>query len=654
MVVGFSKASLFFGGRAIFNEISFQVNPGDRIGLVGRNGAGKSTLLKLIAGDYALDEGSKNMAKDMRIGFLRQDLAMDMEKSIMDIARSAFDEIMRINERMEEINKEFEVRTDYESDAYMRLIEELSTLSERFGLLGGDNLDESVELVLKGLGFTPEVFHNKLNTFSGGWRMRAELARLLLQKPDLLLLDEPTNHLDIESIMWLEQHLSDGNQTLMVVSHDRTFLDNVTTRTIEITMGKAYDFNAPYTKYLSLRADLREKQLATAKNQEREIKQTEELIERFRAKASKASFAQSLIKKLDRMERIEVDEEDTSAMHFRFQPAPRSGKVVAKAEGVKKTYDDNQVLRGVDLEIERGDRMAFVGQNGQGKSTLVKALLKEIKAEGTIELGHNVMVGYFAQDQADELDGNKTALQTIEDASPEEMRKHARSMLGAFMFRGEDVEKKVKVLSGGERGRLALCKLLLKPINFLVMDEPTNHLDMTSKDVLKQSLVQFDGTLLVVSHDREFLEGLVTKTVEFRDHQVKTLLGGIDYYLEQRKLESMRQVEAKTAKKEAQKELAPTQESNLDYKAKKQAEKDLKSLTRKLEQVEEEIETLEGELGNWDKQLADPEACKELMADPDFYPKYEQKKAVVNGKMEEWEKINTQKELLEEQLSSVS
>jgi len=654
MVVGLSKASLFFGGRAIFNEISFQINPGDRIGLVGRNGAGKSTLLKLIAGDYALDEGSKNMAKDMRIGFLRQDLAMDMEKSIMEIARSAFDEIMRINERMEEINKEFEIRTDYESDSYMRLIEELSTLSERFGLLGGDNLDESVELVLKGLGFTPDVFHNKLNTFSGGWRMRAELARLLLQKPDLLLLDEPTNHLDIESIMWLEQHLSESNQTLMVVSHDRTFLDNVTTRTIEITMGKAYDFNAPYTKYLTLRADLREKQLATAKNQEREIKQTEELIERFRAKASKASFAQSLIKKLDRMDRIEVDQEDTSTMHFRFQPAPRSGKVVAKAERVVKTYDDNQVLRGVDIEIERGDRMAFVGQNGQGKSTLVKALLKEIKAEGTIELGHNVLVGYFAQDQADELDGNKTALQTIEDASPEEMRKHARSMLGAFMFRGEDVEKKVKVLSGGERGRLALCKLLLKPINFLVMDEPTNHLDMNSKDVLKQSLHQFDGTLLVVSHDREFLEGLVTKTVEFRDHQVKTLLGGIDYYLEQRKLESMRQVEAKTAKKEAQKELAPTQESNLDYKAKKQAEKDLKSLTRKLEQVEEEIETLEGELGNWDKQLADPEACKELMADPDFYPKYEQKKAVVNGKMEEWEKINTQKELLEEQLSSVS
>jgi len=654
MVVGLSKASLFFGGRAIFNEISFQINPGDRIGLVGRNGAGKSTLLKLIAGDYALDEGSKNMAKDMRIGFLRQDLAMDMEKSIMEIARSAFDEIMRINERMEEINKEFEIRTDYESDSYMRLIEELSTLSERFGLLGGDNLDESVELVLKGLGFTPDVFHNKLNTFSGGWRMRAELARLLLQKPDLLLLDEPTNHLDIESIMWLEQHLSESNQTLMVVSHDRTFLDNVTTRTIEITMGKAYDFNAPYTKYLTLRADLREKQLATAKNQEREIKQTEELIERFRAKASKASFAQSLIKKLDRMDRIEVDQEDTSTMHFRFQPAPRSGKVVAKAERVVKTYGDNQVLRGVDIEIERGDRMAFVGQNGQGKSTLVKALLKEIKAEGTIELGHNVLVGYFAQDQADELDGNKTALQTIEDASPEEMRKHARSMLGAFMFRGEDVEKKVKVLSGGERGRLALCKLLLKPINFLVMDEPTNHLDMNSKDVLKQSLHQFDGTLLVVSHDREFLEGLVTKTVEFRDHQVKTLLGGIDYYLEQRKLESMRQVEAKTAKKEAQKELAPTQESNLDYKAKKQAEKDLKSLTRKLEQVEEEIETLEGELGNWDKQLADPEACKELMADPDFYPKYEQKKAVVNGKMEEWEKINTQKELLEEQLSSVS
>lgn len=653
MVVSFNKASLFFGGRAIFNEISFQINPGDRIGLVGRNGAGKSTLLKLIAGDYSLDEGSKNMAKEVRIGFLRQDLAMDMEKTITEIARSAFDEIMRINERMEEINKEFEVRTDYESDSYTRLIEELSLLSERFGILGGDNLDESVELVLKGLGFTQDTFHNKLNTFSGGWRMRAELARLLLQKPDLLLLDEPTNHLDIESIMWLEQHLSESNQTLMVVSHDRTFLDNVTTRTIEVTMGKAYDFNAPYSRYLTLREELREKQLATAKNQEREIKQTEELIERFRAKASKASFAQSLIKKLDRMERIEVDDMDTSAMHFKFQPAPRSGKVVVKAEGVKKSYGDLQVLRGVDLEVERGDRVAFVGQNGQGKSTLVKALLKEIPADGLMELGHNVMVGYFAQDQADALDGSKTALQTIEDASPEEMRKHARSMLGAFMFRGEDVDKKVKVLSGGERGRLALCKLLLNPINFLVMDEPTNHLDMNSKDVLKQSLQAFDGTLLVVSHDREFLEGLVTKTIEFRDHKVKTILGGIEYYLEQRKLESMREVEAKTAQKNIQKAKEEVA-SSMDYKERKQLEKDLRSVVRKLEEVEQEIENLEEEINAWDEQLADPQECKELMADPDFYPKYEEKKSVISGKMELWEQLNEEKEALESQLSQAS
>ena len=650
MVVSFNKASLFFGGRAIFNEISFQINPGDRIGLVGRNGAGKSTLLKLIAGDYALDEGSKNMAKEMRIGFLRQDLAMDMEKSIMQIARSAFDEIMRINERMEEINMEFEVRTDFESDSYILLIEELSLLSERFGILGGDNLDESVELVLKGLGFTQDTFHNKLHTFSGGWRMRAELARLLLQKPDLLLLDEPTNHLDIESIMWLEQHLSESNQTLMVVSHDRTFLDNVTTRTIEVAMGKAYDFNTPYSKYLTLRQELREKQLATAKNQERQIKQTEELIERFRAKASKASFAQSLIKKLDRMERIEVDDMDTSAMHFKFQPAPRSGKVVVKAEGVKKSYGDLQVLRGVDLEVERGDRVAFIGQNGQGKSTLVKALLKEIPAEGLMELGHNVMVGYYAQDQADALDGNKTALQTIEDASPEEMRKHARSLLGAFMFRGGDVDKKVKVLSGGERGRLALCKLLLNPINFLVMDEPTNHLDMNSKDVLKQSLQSFDGTLLVVSHDREFLEGLVTKTIEFRDYKVKTILGGIEYYLEQRKLESMREVEAKSAQKNIQK--AKEEAANgLDYKERKRLEKDLRSVVRKLEEVEQEIENLEEEINTWDEQLADPQECKALMANPDFYPKYEEKKSVVTGKMEIWEQLNEEKEALESQLS---
>ncbi|REK60919.1 MAG: ABC transporter ATP-binding protein [Bacteroidetes bacterium] len=651
-MLALNKASLFFGGRDIFDAIGFQINPGDRIGLVGRNGAGKSTLLKLIAGDYSLDEGSISKAKEVRIGFLRQDLKMDMDKSIVEIARSAFDELTRINERIEEINKEFEVRTDYESESYAALIDELSELSERFGLLGGDSIDADVELVLKGLGFTPETFEKPLHTFSGGWRMRAELARLLLQKPELLLLDEPTNHLDIESIMWLEKHLSESNQTLMVVSHDRTFLDNVTTRTIEITLGKAYDFNAPYTRYVELRADLREKQLATAKNQEREIKQTEELIERFRAKASKASFAQSLIKKLERMERIEVDQEDTSAMHFKFQPAPRSGKVVAKAEGVRKAYGENLVLRGVDLEIERGDRVAFVGQNGQGKSTLVKALLKEISAEGMLELGHNVQVGYFAQDQADELDGNLTALQTIENAAPEEMRKHARSLLGSFMFRGEDVEKKVKVLSGGERGRLALCKLLLKPINFLVMDEPTNHLDMNSKDVLKKSLLSFDGTLLVVSHDREFLEGLVTKTVEFRDQRVKTLLGGIDYYLEQRKLEDMRAVEAKSATEKKSKKGQKKDDGQLGYKERKQLEKDIRSLSRKLADVEAEIENLEEILEDWDAKLADADSYMELMKDPDFYPKYEKKKEELASKMNLWEDIQIEKDQLEQQLPS--
>ena len=619
---------------------------------MGRNGAGKSTLLKLIAGDYSLDEGSISKAKEVRIGFLRQDLKMDMDKSIVEIARSAFDELTRINTRIEEINKAFEVRTDYENESYAALIDELSELSERFGLLGGDSIDADVELVLKGLGFTPETFEKPLHTFSGGWRMRAELARLLLQKPELLLLDEPTNHLDIESIMWLEKHLSESNQTLMVVSHDRTFLDNVTTRTIEITLGKAYDFNAPYTRYVELRADLREKQLATAKNQEREIKQTEELIERFRAKASKASFAQSLIKKLERMERIEVDQEDTSAMHFKFQPAPRSGKVVAKAEDVRKAYGENLVLRGVDLEIERGDRMAFVGQNGQGKSTLVKALLKEISAEGMLELGHNVQVGYFAQDQADELDGNLTALQTIENAAPEEMRKHARSLLGSFMFRGEDVEKKVKVLSGGERGRLALCKLLLKPINFLVMDEPTNHLDMNSKDVLKKSLLSFDGTLLVVSHDREFLEGLVTKTVEFRDQRVKTLLGGIDYYLEQRKLENMRAVEAKSATEKKSKKAQKKDDGQLGYKERKQLEKDIRSLSRKLADVEAEIENLEGTLEDWDAKLAEADSYMELMKDPDFYPKYEKKKEELASKMNQWEDIQIEKDQLEQQLPS--
>lgn len=619
---------------------------------MGRNGAGKSTLLKLIAGDYSLDAGSMSMAKEVRIGFLRQDLKMDMHKTIVQIARSAFEEVERINVRIEEINAEFAVRTDYESDSYGQLIGEISDLSERFGMLGGDSLDADVELVLKGLGFVPEVFDQPLNTFSGGWRMRAELARLLLQKPELLLLDEPTNHLDIESIMWLEKHLGESSQTLMVVSHDRTFLDNVTNRTIEVSMGKSYDFNASYSKYVSLRAEIREKQIAAAKNQAKEIKQTEELIERFRAKASKASFAQSLIKKLDKMDRIELDQEDTTSMNFKFQPTPRSGKVVAKAEGVSKSYGDKLVLRGVDLEVERGDRVAFVGQNGQGKSTLVKALLKEITAEGTMELGHNVQVGYFAQDQADELDGDRTTLQTIEDASPEDMRKNARSLLGSFMFRGEDADKKVRVLSGGERGRLALCKLLLQPINFLVMDEPTNHLDMNSKDVLKKSLLGFDGTLLVVSHDREFLEGLVTKTIEFRDHEVKTLLGGIEFYLEQRKLENMREVEAKTAVAKAKKsEAKKVDEDGVSYKDRKQLEKHKRNLTKKLDKVEEEIEDLEAQIKTWDDQLADANGYIELMKDAEFYPKYEQKKAKLEAEMELWEKVNIEKEELEQRYS---
>lgn len=652
MIISLSKASLHFGGRTLFDEISFQINPGDRIGLVGRNGAGKSTLLKLIAGDYALDGGSMSKSKESRLGFLRQDLKMDMDKSIRAIAKSAFDEVTAITARMEEINQELTTRTDYESDGYSKIIDELSELSTRFGLLGGDNLEGEIEHVLKGLGFDPVEFDNALHTFSGGWKMRAELARLLLQKPDLLLLDEPTNHLDIESIMWLERHLTESNQTTVVVSHDRTFLDQVTNRTLEIALGKAYDFNVPYSKYVGLRAEIKEKQLAAAKNQEREIKQTEMLIDKFRAKANKASFAQSLIKKLDRMERIEVDEEDTAAMHFKFQPAPRSGKVVCKASNVSKCYGDKQVLSGVDLEMERGDRVAFIGQNGQGKTTLVKALLKEITAEGTMELGHNVQVGYFAQDQADELDGTKNVLQTIEDAAPEDMRKHARSLLGAFMFRGEDVEKKVRVLSGGERGRLALCKLLLKPINFLVMDEPTNHLDMVSKDVLKQSLQSFDGTLLVVSHDREFLEGLVTKVVEFRDAQVKTHLGGIEYYLEQRKMADMRQVEMRTVThQEAAKKDKPKGGS---YKERKEFEKKLRSLTRQLTQVEEKIENLEEQIGAWDSALADPEECKKLLADPEFYPTYEQKKAELDALMNSWEDLNIQKETAASSLQQLS
>lgn len=646
--------SLSFGGHDVFTDIAFQINNGDRIGLVGRNGAGKSTLLRLIAGEYTPDSGNVSTPSEFRLAYLKQELLKQPGLTVLQLAEKAFDEIKRIEKRLDDINHELVIRIDYESQSYHDLLDELHELNERFTMMHGHTYLADIEKILKGLGFAQEDFKKPLATFSGGWQMRAELARLLLMYPDLLLLDEPTNHLDIESIIWLEEYLAQSNQTVVVVSHDRTFLDNVTNRTIEISLGRTYDFNCAYTKYVQQRAEIMEKQLSAQKNQQKEIQQTEMLINKFRAKASKASFAQSLIKKLDKMDRIEVDVDDTRSMHFRFPPAPRSGKVIVQAENLEKHYGENQVFKNVGLEIERGQRVAFVGQNGQGKSTLVKILTEKLAHGGHLELGHNVQIGYYAQDQADSLDGNKTVLATIEDAANEEMRKRARDLLGSFMFSGDDATKKVKVLSGGERGRLAMCKLLLQPINFLVMDEPTNHLDMRAKDVLKQALLQFDGTLLVVSHDREFLEGLVNRVYEFRDGKVTPYLGGIEYFLEQRKLDSMRTLEKRSEEKAAAIAEAAASPNKSSFAERKELEKTSKKLANRVAKVEAEIATTEGDIAKLDAALTDPAKFKELSKDPDYYAKYEAKKKDLEKLMEEWETLAAEVEENEIKLNALA
>jgi ATP-binding cassette subfamily F protein 3 len=650
MILSVNKVSLSFGGHAVFRDVAFQINAGDRIGLVGRNGAGKSTLLRLIAGEYTPDAGTIATPSAFRLAYLKQELLKQPGITVVQLAEQAFDEIKRIEKRLDEINAEIAKRTDYESEAYHNLLDELHQLTERFTLLHGYTYQADIERVLKGLGFKAEDFEKPLSTFSGGWQMRAELARLLLMYPDLLLLDEPTNHLDIESIMWLEDYLAESNQSVVVVSHDRTFLDHVTNRTIEISLGKVYDFNASYSKYVVQRAEIREKQIQAQKNQEKEIKQTEQLIEKFRYKASKAAFAQSLIKKLEKLDRIQVDEEDARTMHFRFPPAPRSGKVVVKGEDLAKNYGKKEVFKHVNIEIERGERVAFVGQNGQGKTTLVKMFTQNLDHEGKLEMGYNIETGYYAQDQADSLNGEKTVLATIEDSANEEMRKRARDMLGSFMFSGEDVDKKVKVLSGGERGRLAMCKLMLEPINFLVMDEPTNHLDMRAKDVLKQSLKQYDGTLLVVSHDREFLEGLVDKVYEFREGKVKEYLGGIEFFLEQRKLNSMRMLEKRAEEKDAQKRETPGKNAYIERKA---LEKKLRKTQNQLQKTERAIETQEAHIEALDAALADPQQFQELSRNPDYYQSYERDKQKLEVLMTDWESLTEQLEHTQAKLNKL-
>lgn len=623
--------SVSFQGEYLFEKITFQLGAGTRVGLVGKNGAGKSTLLKIISGEQEYDEGQIATDKETSIGFLKQDIDFVKGRTVLEESYQAFVEIKKLEARLEEINTQLAERTDYESQSFEDLMIELNEVQHQYEIHGGYNYQGETERILLGLGFVREDFEKATDTFSGGWRMRIELAKLLLQNNDILLLDEPTNHLDIESIMWLEEFLKSYPGAVVVVSHDKMFLDNVTNRTIEISLGKIYDYNKPYSQYLIQRAELREQQLASQKNQQKQIEQTEKLIEKFRAKASKATMAQSLIKKLDKIDRIEVDEDDNSVMTLRFSTSLTPGKVVIEAEAVSKNYGEKRVLKNVDLLVERDSKIAFVGQNGQGKSTLAKIIVNELDHDGSLKLGHNVQIGYFAQNQADYLDGTKTVEETMIDAADEKTRPRVRDILGSFLFRGEEVDKYVRVLSGGERNRLALAKLLLQPFNVLVMDEPTNHLDIKSKNVLKESLKNFQGTLLLVSHDRDFLQGLTNKVYEFKDRKIKEYLGDIDYFLEQRNLQNLREAEKRTVV--ASEEKKSEQGGKQSY----EDQKKLKSLQNKLSKTESEINKLEREIKAVDVELAINYA--ETIAKPDFFDRYQAKKDKLSKLMEAWEKV---------------
>ena len=534
-----------FGGSALFSDISFVINEKDRIALMGKNGAGKSTLLKILAGVREPTRGKVSAPKDTVIAYLPQHLMTEDGRTVFEETAQAFVHLHEMEAEIAALNKELETRTDYESDSYMELIERVSTLSEKFYSIEEINYDADIEKTLLGLGFTREDFNRQTSEFSGGWRMRIELAKLLLKKPDVLLLDEPTNHLDIESIQWLEDFLIDNGQAVVVISHDRAFVDHITTRTIEVTMGRIYDYKVNYSQYLQLRKERREQQQKAYDEQQKFIAETKDFIERFKGTYSKTLQVQSRVKMLEKLEILEVDEEDTSALRLKFPPSPRSGSYPVTIENVSKSYGDHTVFRNANLTIERGDKIAFVGKNGEGKSTLVKCIMKELEHDGTLTIGHNVMIGYFAQNQASLLDENLTVFQTIDDVAKGDIRNKIKDLLGAFMFGGENSAKKVKVLSGGERTRLAMIKLLLEPVNLLILDEPTNHLDMKTKDILRQALMDFDGTLIVVSHDRDFLDGLVTKVYEFGNKKVTEHLEGIYEFLQRKKMENLNELERK-------------------------------------------------------------------------------------------------------------
>ena len=644
-MVSINGVTVSFGGYNLFDNVSFLINPKDRIGLAGKNGAGKSTMLKILAGYQTPTKGEVSRPKDCKIGYLPQDMTHQHGRTVYEETESAFEEIKILQAKLNDINHQLETRTDYESDSYMDLIHDLTDINERLNIIGADNTEEEIEKVLIGLGFQRKQFHMQTSEFSGGWRMRIELAKLLLQRPDVLMLDEPTNHLDIEAIQWLEEFMDVFSGAVILISHDKTFLDTVTKRTIEIVNQKIYDYKTNYSHYLVLRQERKQQQENAQKNQQKMIDQTEVLIDKFRAKASKSAMAQSLIKKLDRLDRVEVDDMDTASVRFRFPPPAHSGKIVITANEAGKSYGDKHIFSGANFIITKGEKIGLVGRNGEGKSTMMKMIASKIKYDGEIQLGHSVLMGYFEQDQEEKVDLDKTVFETIDELAVGDVRRQVRSLLGSFLFGGDDIDKKVKVLSGGERGRLALCKLLLEPYNLLLLDEPTNHLDIKSKEVLKQSLIDYEGTLVMVSHDRDFMTGLCDRLFEFRDGHLKEYLCDIKEFMEIRKVERLNELDLDksgvkaTTVVEKNTSTNSVNKSNSDFEA-QEKKKQQSQIQTQIKKSEEDIERLESDIKKLDDQLSIPETYDTLSKDPNFFNSYNKLKKDLELEMQKWEELS--------------
>ena len=643
-MISLDNLTVSYGGWTLFDGISFLINEKDRIGLVGKNGAGKTTLLRIITGEQQPTEGAVTINGECTIGYLPQQMRVADTTTLKAETEKAFDEVLRIEAEINSLTAQIAERTDYESDGYAELLHKLNDLQDRYHILGGDTREADIEKTLLGLGFKRTDFNRATSEFSGGWRMRIELAKLLLRRPSIFLLDEPTNHLDIESIQWLEEYLKSYNGAVLLISHDRAFLDNVTTRTVEISLGHIYDYKVPYSKFVELRAERRAQQMAAYENQQKLIEKTEEFIEKFRYKPTKSNQVQSRIKQLEKLERIEVEEEDLATLNIKFPPAPRSGQIVAEIKEVGKSFGDKHIFSGADFTIERGQKIALVGRNGEGKTTMARMIIGELEAtRGSIRLGANVNIGYYAQNQDDLMDGEFTVFDTLDRVAVGDIRTRLRDILGAFLFRGEDIDKKVKVLSGGERSRLAMARLMLEPYNLLILDEPTNHMDMRSKDILKNAIQKYDGTVIVVSHDRDFLDGMVDKIYEFRDGGVKEYLGGIYYFLEKRKVESLQEIERKdtpstsTTTKE-------TSSGKLSYEQRKEQEKLVRKMRKAVETIETELATVEEQIAAYDKKFATATEYNE--AD---YVTYNELKSRYDHLMHEWEKASYELEITENQ-----